>query len=451
MALDKRIYTMSDFTRPRLGGSDRLVSRAKVIENQTYQLRVWDPLFRELSLSVLFLLRSRLHRRLGRLQLPHLPRVALRSSSPTTFTLDIPTTPILPAPSPIVASSSKFPLAPVVAPPRIPLRYTSHHLDHFTSGSSSSHSSLDHSSSGHSSSGHSLSRHTPPDTTDADSSTPLRFVHPPLARTPLCERERASLLEQVASLERSNARLRGTMMLERARADSFRRRVRFIESELRQIRRFRYYEKMRFRRLKTFASMTITRSGMTPEAIKELANRRVEEALAAYEATHSANALEAENQSKNGSGDDNGNGGNGNGSSVYSKIDLRSGYHQPRVREEDIPKTAFRTRCGHYEFQVMPFGLTNTPAVFMDLMNRVCKPYLDKFVIVCIDDFLIHSKSKEEHAGHLKLILELLKKEELYVKFSKCDFWLSRIAKPMTKLTQKNVKFDWSKKAEAAF
>ncbi|GKC38246.1 putative reverse transcriptase domain-containing protein [Tanacetum coccineum] len=106
------------------------------------------------------------------------------------------------------------------------------------------------------------------------------------------------------------------------------------------------------------------------------------------------------------------------GSSVYSKIDLRSGYHQLRVREEDIPKTAFRTRYGHYEFQVMPFGLTNAPAVFMDLMNRVCKPYLDKFVIVFIDDILIYSKNKQEHEEHLKLILELLKKEELYAKFS---------------------------------
>ncbi|GJR00039.1 putative reverse transcriptase domain-containing protein [Tanacetum coccineum] len=193
------------------------------------------------------------------------------------------------------------------------------------------------------------------------------------------------------------------------------------------------------------------------------------------------------------------------GSSIYSKIDLRSGYHQLRVREEDIPKTAFRTRYGHYEFQVMPFGLTNAPAVFMDLMNRVCKPYLDKFVIVFIDDILIYSKSKKEHEEHLRQILKLLKKEELYAKFSKCEFWISRvqflghvidcrgihvdpakiesikdwaspktpteirqflglagyyrrfiegfskIAKTMTKLTQKGVKFDWGDKQEAAF
>nr|GEV61125.1 putative reverse transcriptase domain-containing protein [Tanacetum cinerariifolium] len=113
------------------------------------------------------------------------------------------------------------------------------------------------------------------------------------------------------------------------------------------------------------------------------------------------------------------------GSSIYSKIDLRSGYHQLRVRDEDIPKTAFRTRYGHYEFQVMPFGLTNVPTVFMDLMNRVCKPYLDKFVIVFIDDILIYSRNKEEHANHQTIILELLKKEKLYAKFSKCDFWIS--------------------------
>nr|GEU65951.1 putative reverse transcriptase domain-containing protein [Tanacetum cinerariifolium] len=112
------------------------------------------------------------------------------------------------------------------------------------------------------------------------------------------------------------------------------------------------------------------------------------------------------------------------GSSVYLKIDLRSGYHQLRVRDEDIPKTAFRTRYGHYEFQVMPFGLTNAPAVFMDLMNRVCEPYLDKFVIVFNDDILIYSRNKEEHANHLRIILELLRKEKLYAKFFKCDFWI---------------------------
>nr|GEU84976.1 putative reverse transcriptase domain-containing protein [Tanacetum cinerariifolium] len=102
------------------------------------------------------------------------------------------------------------------------------------------------------------------------------------------------------------------------------------------------------------------------------------------------------------------------GSSVYSKIDLRSGYHQLRVREQDVTKTTFRTRYGHYEFQVMPFRLTNALAVFMDLMNRVCKPYVDKFVIVFIDDILIYSKDEKEHEEHLKTILELLKKEELY-------------------------------------
>ncbi|GKD97178.1 putative reverse transcriptase domain-containing protein [Tanacetum coccineum] len=158
------------------------------------------------------------------------------------------------------------------------------------------------------------------------------------------------------------------------------------------------------------------------------------------------------------------------GSSVYSKIDLRSGYHQLRVREKDIPKTAFRTRYGHYEFQVMPFGFTNAPTVFMDLMNRICKPYLDKFVIVFIDDILIYSKNKQEHEKHLKLILELLKKEQLYAKLSKCDGFLeynylvtlagyyqrfikgfSKIAKPMTKLTQKKVKFDWGDKSKASF
>ncbi|GKB21140.1 putative reverse transcriptase domain-containing protein [Tanacetum coccineum] len=115
------------------------------------------------------------------------------------------------------------------------------------------------------------------------------------------------------------------------------------------------------------------------------------------------------------------------GSRVYSKIDLRSGYHQLRVREEDIPKAEFRTCYGHYEFQVMPFGFTNAPAIFIDLMNRVCKPYLYRFVIVFIDDILIYSKSRKEHEGHLRLILKLLKEEKLYAKFSKCEFWLSKV------------------------
>ncbi|GJU39766.1 putative reverse transcriptase domain-containing protein [Tanacetum coccineum] len=193
------------------------------------------------------------------------------------------------------------------------------------------------------------------------------------------------------------------------------------------------------------------------------------------------------------------------GSSTYSKIDLRSGYHQLRVRDEDIPKTAFRMRYGHYEFQVMSFGLTNAHAMFIDLMNRVCKPYLDKFVIVFIDDILIYSRNKEEHADHLRIILELLKKEKLYAKFSKCNFWISimqflghvidsqgihvdpakievvknwaspttptevrqflglagyyrrfiegfsKIAKPLTESTQKNKKYIWGEDQESAF
>ncbi|GJR44130.1 reverse transcriptase domain-containing protein [Tanacetum coccineum] len=193
------------------------------------------------------------------------------------------------------------------------------------------------------------------------------------------------------------------------------------------------------------------------------------------------------------------------GSCYFSKIDLRSGYHQLRVHEDDIPKMAFRMRYGHFEFTVMPFGLTNAPAIFMDLMNRVCKLYLDKFVIVFIDDILIYSKTKEDHEVHLGLVLELLRKEKLYAKFSKCEFWLqevhflghvvnqngihvdpskieaiknwktpttpseirsflglagyyrrfitnfSKIAKPLTSLTQKNQKYVWGVEQEEAF
>ncbi|KAD4385312.1 hypothetical protein E3N88_25480 [Mikania micrantha] len=193
------------------------------------------------------------------------------------------------------------------------------------------------------------------------------------------------------------------------------------------------------------------------------------------------------------------------GAQYFSNIDLRSGYHQIRVQEEDIPKKAFRTRNGHYEFMVMRFGLTNRPAVFMDLMNRVCKPYLDQFVIVFIDDILIYSKSKAKHEQHVKKILELLKKQQLYAKFTKCEIWLrevhflghvvkndgihvdpakieaiknwdssktpteigsflglagyyrrfisnfSKIALPLTKLTQKSEPLVWEQKQEDAF
>nr|GEW24944.1 reverse transcriptase domain-containing protein [Tanacetum cinerariifolium] len=876
-------------------------------------------------------------------------KIPERHVSPTTFTLEIPTAPILPASSAIVAPSSKFPLAPVVALPgirrrrailirpgedipigqlyhthpggpynastvrksvrplpshRLALRYTSHHLDHFTSGSSSSHSSSDHSSSRHSSSGHSLSRNTPPDTIDADSSTPLRFVHSSLARAPRCSKAYLRWRSPAATVTSS---IHSTRALVYSRADLLPPRKRFRDSispedidrdveagidagigievdvgidvedevessdrgtievgvdmyvgidipddmhmpdaieHLEQLEagqliaseeRVGLSDRTRSLEQKNLKNMTITRSGMTPEAIKELVNRRVEEALAAYEKARAANALEAKNQSQNGSDEDNGNGENGNdenkngengnggngnpneknrgdrpvarectyhdfikcqplnfkgtegvsgltrwfekmetmfyisnypekyqvkyatctllnsvltwwnshkrtirteaafimswreliklmterfqeltmlytkmvtkkedrieryvgglpdniqgnvmsaeptrlrddckvtnsttstqkgqivnqrvvtcfecgrqgyyrsdcpklkdqnhgnkdgnkngdgeargkayvmgggdanpdsnvvkgmfllnkhyafllfdssadrsfvsstfstllditpdtldvsyaieladvrlsetntvlkgstlgllghpfdidlmrvelgsfdiiismdwlanhhgviicdekivkipygdeilivqgdrggkgdksklsiisctetqkyikrgcliflaqvtkketedkskkkrledlqGSRVYSKTDLRSGYYQLRVREEDIPKTAFKTRYGHYEFQVMQFGLTNAPMIFMDLMNQVWKPYLDKFIIVFIDDILICSKNEEEHAEHLKLILELLKKEELYAKFLKCDFWLSMV------------------------
>ncbi|KAL0551618.1 hypothetical protein IC582_010707 [Cucumis melo] len=193
------------------------------------------------------------------------------------------------------------------------------------------------------------------------------------------------------------------------------------------------------------------------------------------------------------------------GATVFSKIDLRSGYHQLRIKDEDVPKTAFRSRYGHYEFIVMSFGLTNAPAVFMDLMNRVFREFLDTFVIVFIDDILIYSKTEAEHEEHLRMVLQTLRDNKLYAKFSKCKFWLkqvsflghvvskagvsvdpakieavtgwtrpstvsevrsflglagyyrrfvenfSRIATPLTQLTRKGAPFVWSKACEDSF
>jgi hypothetical protein len=113
---------------------------------------------------------------------------------------------------------------------------------------------------------------------------------------------------------------------------------------------------------------------------------------------------------------------------VFSKVELRSSYHQVRVKEEDIPKIAFRTRYRHYEFLVMSFGLTNTPAIFMDTMNRVFHDYLDQFTVVFIDDILIYSKTLEEHKEHLCKVLERLRSKKLYAKLEKCEFWLDNVS-----------------------
>ena len=115
------------------------------------------------------------------------------------------------------------------------------------------------------------------------------------------------------------------------------------------------------------------------------------------------------------------------GASVFYKIDLRSGYHQLKIKEINISKTGFRTRYGNYEFLVMLFGLINALAAFMDLMNRVFHPYLDQFVIVFIDDILVYSKNVEEHVVHLRIVLQTLRDKQLYAKFSKCEFWLNEV------------------------
>ena len=136
------------------------------------------------------------------------------------------------------------------------------------------------------------------------------------------------------------------------------------------------------------------------------------------------------------------------GARVFSKIDLRSGYHQLRIANADVQKTVFRTRYGHYEFLVMPFGLMNAPAVFMALMNKVFQPYLDKFVIVFIDDILVYSRDEEEHANHLRLVLQTLREKQLYAKFNKCEFWLDQVVFLGHIVSREGIKVD-PKKIEA--
>jgi hypothetical protein len=136
------------------------------------------------------------------------------------------------------------------------------------------------------------------------------------------------------------------------------------------------------------------------------------------------------------------------GAKILSKIDLRSGYHQLKIRVEDVPKTAFTTRYGLYEFLVMSFGLTNAPAYFMNLMNKVFMEYLDQFVVVFIDDILIYSPNEETHEDHLRLVLQKLRDNQLYAKFSKCDFWLKEVAFLGHIITDGGIKVDPGKISE---
>ncbi|KAA3484545.1 DNA/RNA polymerases superfamily protein [Gossypium australe] len=142
------------------------------------------------------------------------------------------------------------------------------------------------------------------------------------------------------------------------------------------------------------------------------------------------------------------------GATVFSKIDLRSGYYQLRVKEQDVLKTAFRTRYGHYEFLVMPFGLTNAPAIFMDLMNRVFRPYVYKFVVVFIDDILIYSRDENDHEEHMRIVLQTLRDKQLYAKFSKSEFWIRGVGflgHIVSGDGIRDVKFDWTETCQQSF
>jgi len=130
---------------------------------------------------------------------------------------------------------------------------------------------------------------------------------------------------------------------------------------------------------------------------------------------------------------------------VFSKIDLRSGYHQIRVKSEDIPKITFRTCYGHYEYLVMPFGVTNALVVFIDYMNRVFHPYLDSFVVVFIDDILVYSKTREGHEEHLRIVLHTLRDRQLYAKLSKREFWLAKVSFLGHVISQRGIAVDPSK------